>query len=1389
MGVRLYPPLLEGTLPAFYLDSAEEGKGCGIMRIPFSYNRAINIQEVSESAEIKFKTVQNDAILGVTFGRLKKEEQVIEVEIKNNFDVNTGKINFVIGNYYKVQIAFINKQGNTVGYYSTVGVIKCTAKPTVTIDQLVEDTVNSNLYSFTGIYQCPNDINEKIYSSYFEIKNLNKEVIYRSEEALSSYQYQDTDFVSVSSLNYNKDLPKNEVCTITYNIKTINGLEMSSPIYRIMQRKLIPMDFQGSLIAVADAEDGYVDISMKGAIKDGIQEIAFGKFVLIREDSLYPGEWVELTRFKLNYEYPTKNIFRDFTVEHGKTYTYALQQFNDNNVYSDRKKSNLVHIEFEDMFLYDGQKQLKIKFNPQVSSFKLQVSESKNDTIGSKYPFFHRNAKIGYKTFPVSGLISMQMDDNEFFLTYNEIAREDLHGHRYDSLKDKFTNPNTYKHTDLLDQNFVSERLFKMKVLEWLNDGHVKLFKSPGEGNYLVRLMETSLSPNTTVGRMLHTFNSTAYECASIEYLDLVKYGIIADTSKLTVELNSFLQWQEDTFYQVSFSDLKNEDGSAKTDEYGNVIYSDYSTNLLERDGIVQATNIIRLMDLLPGTEVIFVFDESGGRNVDEENVVTWSPVRMISKEDPETGKIIEEDEFKDKKVSIMIGSTGNYYADNVKPIYGIYIKNSHNTNRYYPSNNVHFSYAIEGTVNTKFSMIKDIKASDNNLIQFVGSKNYKLIKSNSSFKDSIPYVNFVNLYKRPVEYLYYDPNDIDIITSYTGWNIFKRWKAVHNDLTKYPLHQVYDEKGYREISQYVQNSELKLYWDPQCTDLFNDEESQEYSPFSIYVVRPAQFNGVSVLDHLVEAAEIIDRNDGHQDSHWFEEYYIDRLAKAYTAEDYLAYCTSAVRYFQDNYAGKNLTKRNYISNGNFEYGISLKDNKFDRLNGESYIIYKNLWRCWGWGLDSISQSAYNFSVNPNNYWETSFKNPDAKTEFIFHLEKYQKTNDSFLKQYGYEKGLPILEKLNQGDTLRIAYDIYVDGADKYQIINTASINYSLENDPANTLHKAFSSFNVTKKSRWVHVEFTLNVDSNWDLNSDNVVELYLDIEPTLKIITDNGTPENETDDVEPYSDENIVLRIRNIKLYLEPAGEGYDLNYQISEEVAILDAWTGELKTIEAFNYNPSAYIDYIKPGLDDSKNKIDLREIEVYSIPDFIPDEDIEDIQIGNGVYGDFCCQKNTTIYDIEEDVDKWRAAKELRKVDLNLWRIDEDENPYWEDDKEVGKNELLARTEIKDRLHAYLNTRFWEQVNNEWMSSNRYWMEGFSVDDFETVEAANVIDEVTGKYRGKNVQTQKSNFIDWSFGEYKRILDAEDYAYQEYNKLLKEEIDDLVNPKADPSVVVDK
>jgi hypothetical protein len=72
--------------------------------------------------------------------------------------------------------------------------------------------------------------------------------------------------------------------------------------------------------------------------------------------------------------------------------------------------------DYEDAFLTDENRQLRIRYNPKVSSFKSNILESKVDTLGGKYPFIFRNGNVEYKEFPISGLLSYLSDEKELFM-------------------------------------------------------------------------------------------------------------------------------------------------------------------------------------------------------------------------------------------------------------------------------------------------------------------------------------------------------------------------------------------------------------------------------------------------------------------------------------------------------------------------------------------------------------------------------------------------------------------------------------------------------------------------------------------------------------------------------------------------------------------------------------------------------------------------------------------------------------------------------------------------------------------------------------------------------------------------------------------------------------
>ena len=132
----------------------------------------------------------------------------------------------------------------------------------------------------------------------------------------------------------------------------------------------------------------------------------------------------------------------------------------------------------------------------------------------------------------------------------------------------------------LTSDNFFRERQFKMAVLDWLNDGKPKLFRSPSEGNCIVRLMNTSLTPMESIGRMLHTFNSTAFEIADYSFENLNKYGLL----NMPAIDNRAMK-----FASVNFHDV----ATANTFAPGYSMYAVYITN---------AT---------PGTKYEFTFNDS----------------------------------------------------------------------------------------------------------------------------------------------------------------------------------------------------------------------------------------------------------------------------------------------------------------------------------------------------------------------------------------------------------------------------------------------------------------------------------------------------------------------------------------------------------------------------------------------------------------------------------------------------------------------------------------------------------------------------------------------------------------------------------------------------------
>lgn len=524
---KLYPPVINGTIPAFY-DSS--------ITVPFEENKTVSEYD---GFALKIKTVQSNRLIGTYFSTT------------NTFtNINTSLLNE--GQYYKVQLAYYI--GNEVpGFYSTVGVTKYTTKPTVEILK------NTDGVSYFGIYnQEGKDITEKVYSYQFDLKDNKGNIVETSNEQLHNSSFDTESYESIDSFTITRELEKNQMYYLTYKVTTINGLEVISPALQIFRSESVDSNLlsKADLDVQLNYEDGYIDISLKKPEGVEKEESVVGSFYLLRassEDNFK--SWDEVLNFVLSGQQPSRHLWKDMTIKQGVSYKYAVQQYNDYQLRTNKIESKTIYADFEHAYLFDGDRQLKIKFDPKVSSFKNTVLEQKVDTIGSKYPFIFKNGNVRYKEFSVAGLISLLSDENNLFFELGN-DNEDF---RQTSPAEKVLAVSPIRTTQLTPQNIYNERNFKLEALEWLTNGEPKLFRSPVEGNYIVRLLNVSLSPNDVLGRMLHTFSATAYEIAEYNYENLSKYEILKTSDPSTQQL----RWKTIKFPEYPIQDGVNILGEA----------------------------------------------------------------------------------------------------------------------------------------------------------------------------------------------------------------------------------------------------------------------------------------------------------------------------------------------------------------------------------------------------------------------------------------------------------------------------------------------------------------------------------------------------------------------------------------------------------------------------------------------------------------------------------------------------------------------------------------------------------------------------------------------------------------------------------------------------------
>lgn len=209
--------------------------------------------------------------------------------------------------------------------------------------------------------------------------------------------------------------------------------------------------------------------------------------------------------------------------------------------------SPAVTLYLDNIVLFDGKRQLKIQYNPEISSFQRNILETKTDTLGAKYPFVRRNASMNYRSFQLSGLISYHMNTGFFESSSYDHYKESIFGsvmeHKNSSdaaitggfvpliEKDNgnfLTTPHRERRNMTSKEREVfKEKIFREEVMDFLYKDQIKLFKSETEGTMLVKIMNISLTPENQLGRMIYSFSAEMVEIDKCSFQNFQKYGLI----------------------------------------------------------------------------------------------------------------------------------------------------------------------------------------------------------------------------------------------------------------------------------------------------------------------------------------------------------------------------------------------------------------------------------------------------------------------------------------------------------------------------------------------------------------------------------------------------------------------------------------------------------------------------------------------------------------------------------------------------------------------------------------------------------------------------------------------------------------------------------------------
>ena len=537
LNITLYPPQIPTYQNAFVLTSK--------CRIYFSLSIYNSYKDIQNNAQVTVSNQNtNQSVLSLT--KYPNEIKLCDVKIDNTKssdkyyieiepeDLQNG---FQINQYYKVQIRFTSADAPTppdsaaidkwlvdnVDYFSewsTVCLVRAISQPILTLQNLSSSSeegassigITTNTLDIVGSLTFQDSQESDSLSSY-QIKLYDEDNNLLTDSGIiytSAYN-------NPNEINYTLKyiLENGSAYTVTIDIAT-NNYYYQTFTYNIIVIQTHENPLNALVVAENEKESGRIKLTIASTTTD-----TFQGSVIIRRTSNRSNFtiWEDIyTRV-----YPTKELINftwyDCTVESGIWYNYSVQK---KDVSGQRGEETYIEkpvlAYFEDMFLNAEKQQLRIRYNPAVSTMRQNVSEARAETLGSQYPIIRRNGYINYRSLNISGLITALDDFKDIFT-----SKEELYGKEATSLYDDYNEEERI--TEYND--YILEREFREKVITFLYKDNIKLLRTLTEGNVLVKLMNISLTPQTTLGRMIYSFSAEAYEVAECSLDNFINYGII----------------------------------------------------------------------------------------------------------------------------------------------------------------------------------------------------------------------------------------------------------------------------------------------------------------------------------------------------------------------------------------------------------------------------------------------------------------------------------------------------------------------------------------------------------------------------------------------------------------------------------------------------------------------------------------------------------------------------------------------------------------------------------------------------------------------------------------------------------------------------------------------